>query len=415
MRGLLAIPKPGAAEGRTQRRSLQGRSAAEDGEHGFLVRSEEHTSELQSLRHLVCRLLLEKKNVVVVIAALTMAVAGYVSWRHFRVAPGQPTGKIMLAVLPFQNLTGDPDQQFFADGLTEELIAQIGRLHPEQLGVIARTSVMGYKNSNKRLDQIGLELGVQYVIEGRFRRGPDRLRTTVQLIQVKDQSHLWAPEYDRPQKDILAVQDEIAMAVAREIHLRLSAQQQADLTRLRNINPEAHEAYLEGRFFWNKRTEEGFRKAISYFQAAIAKEPNYPEAYVGLADAYLLLGGYGFEPQKEAMPKAKTGALKAIAIDNRLAEAYTSLGLISLQYEWNWAESERNFKRALELNPNYAVAHHYYGDGYLPVMGKLDEAVAELRIARELDPLSLIITTDLAKRLCFAGQDAEAFGLFNKV
>jgi TolB-like protein/DNA-binding winged helix-turn-helix (wHTH) protein len=357
----------------------------------------------------------QKLPVVLVFAALIIAVAGYVSWRHFRFAGPQPMGKVMLAVLPFQNLTGDPDQEFFADGLTEELIAQIGRLHPEQLGVIARTSVMGYKNSKERLDQIGRELGVQYVIEGSFRRGPDRLRTTVQLIQVNDQSPLWTQDYDRPPTDILAVQDEIAIAVAREIHLRLSPQQQADLARLRKIDPEAHEAYLEGRFFWNKRTEEGFRKAITYFQAAVARDPNYPDAYAGLADAYLLLGGYGFEQQTEAMPKAKAAALKAIAIDNRLAEAYTSLGLISLQYDWNWVESERNFRRALELNPNYSTAHHYYGDGYLTAMGKLDDAVAELRIAHELDPLSLIITTDLAKRLCFAGQDAEAFGLFNKV
>jgi tetratricopeptide (TPR) repeat protein len=222
-------------------------------------------------------------------------------------------------------------------------------------------------------------------------------------------------ECDRPPKDILAVQDEIAMAVAREINLRLSPQQQANLTRQRNIDAEAHEAYLEGRFFWNKRTEEGFRKAISYFQAAIAKDPNYAEAYAGLADAHLLLGGYGFEPQREAMPKAKAAALKAIAIDNSLAEAYTSLGLISLQYEWNSAQSARNFKQALELNPNYAVAHHWYGDGYLPTLGRLNEAVAELRVAHELDPLSLIIMTDLAKRLSLAGQDTEAFALFNKV
>ena len=349
------------------------------------------------------------------VAALILVVAGYLSWNPFRPTPTPPRPRIMLAVLPLQNLTGDPEQEYFADGLTEEMIAQLGRLQPEQLGVIARTSVMGYKHTEKRLDQIGRELSVQYVLESSFRRSGDRLRLTVQLVRVRDQAHLWAENYDRQMQDIFAVQDDVARAVAREIQLHLTQQQQADLTEHRSIDPEAHESYLKGRYFWNKRTELGFRKAIEYFQAAIAKDPAHAQAYAGLADSYLLLSGYGFERQEEALPKAKAAAMKAIEIDNRLAEAHTTLGIISLQHDWDWPGSEMHLKRALELNPNYSVAREMYGDGYLWSVGKTEDAIAELRKAHELDPLSLIISTDLAKHLCFAGNYSEGMERFAKI
>jgi len=214
---------------------------------------------------------------------------------------------------------------------------------------------------------------------------------------------------------LLAAQDDVARAVAREIQLHLTQQQQADLTEHRTVDPAAHESYLKGRFFWNKRTELGFRKSIDYFQLAIAKDPTYAQAYAGLADAYSLLSGYGFEPQEEALSKAKAAAIKAIAIDERLAEAHTTLGLISLQHDWDWPESEKHFKRALELNPNYSVARDFYGDGYLWSVDKKEEAIAELYKAHALDPLSLIIATDLAKHLCFAGQYGEGIEEFRKV
>ena len=348
-------------------------------------------------------------------AAIVLVVAGYFSWLRFPTVPAAPAGRIMLAVLPFQNLTGDPEQEYFADGLTEELIAQLGRLHPEQLSVIARTSVMGYKHSNKRLDQIGRELSVRYVLESSFRRSADRLRLTVQLVRVQDQTHLWTESYDRSTEDILTVQDDVAKAVAREIQLHLTEQQQADLTQHRTIDPGAYESYLKGRYFWNKRTELGFRKAIEYFRLAIAKDPAYAQAYAGLADSYLLLSGYGFEPQEEALPKAKAAATKAILLDNQVVEAHATLGLISLQHDWDWPSSEKHLKRALELNPNYSVAHEYYGDGYLWSVGKTAEAIAALRKAHELDPLSLIIGTDLAKHLCFAGQYSEGMEYFSRV
>ena len=349
------------------------------------------------------------------IAMIALALAGYFSWGHFHPKNPATPGRIMLAVLPFQNLTGDPEQEYFADGLTEELITQLGRLRPEQLGVISRTSVMGYKHSDKRLDQIGQELGVQYVLEGSFRRAGDRLRITAQLIQVKDQTHVWAQEYDRRPEDILTVQEEVAEDVGLETQLRLTPQQRNQLARVRTVDPDAHEAYLKGRYFWNKRTEEGFTKAIDYFNQAIAKSPDYAEAYAGLADTYLLLGGYGLMEQDEAMPKSKAAARKALAIDGQLAEAYTSLGLIAEEYEWDWPEAGKDFRKAIELDPNYAVAHEFYGDAFLGYTGKKVEAIAELRIAHELDPLSPVIATDLARRLCEEGKCEEAVEQFQKI
>jgi len=349
------------------------------------------------------------------LAIAVLLMAGYLASRAFRPAAMATPKRMMLAVLPFQNLTGDPEQEYFADGLTEELIARLGQLHPEQLGVIARTSVMGYKHTEKRLDQIGRELGVQYVLEGSVRRAGDHVRITTQLISVADQSHLWADDYDRKIEDVLTVQSDVAIAVAGQTQLKLDSTQQNELKRNRTVIPEAYEAYLRGRFFWNKRTEAGFRKSIEYYETAISKDPTFAQAYAGLADAYVLLGGYGFEPQNIAMPKAKAAALKALTIDDRLADAYTSLAMIAMQYEWNWKESEKNYKRAIELNPNYSVAHHWYGDGYLAAVGKLDEAVAELRQAQELDPVSLVIATDLAKRLCYAGKYDEGIERLHKV
>lgn len=354
------------------------------------------------------------RSIAVLLIIFVLVFAGFRVWRHALSKGPVSPARVMLAVLPFQNLTGDPEQEYFADGLTEEMITQLGGLRPDQLGVIARTSVMGYKHGDKRLDQIGRELSVQYVVEGSFRRAGDRLRVSAQLIQVKDQSHLWAQDYDRRPQDILTVQDDVSIAVAQEIQLRLTPQQQTDLARGRTVDPGAHEAYLKGRYFWNKRVEDGFRKAVEYFDQAIAKDPNYAQAYAGLADTYVLLGSYGFVPQKEAMPKAKAAAQKALAIDDQLAEAYTSLGLISEQWDWNWTEEEKDYKRAIELNPNYSVAHHWYGDTYLILVGKIDEAIAELRKAHELDPLSSVIATDLAKRLSDAHRYDEAVALFQK-
>src|ERR1700730_15317518 len=219
------------------------------------------------------------------LVAVVLLAAGYLSWRSFRLASPPKSEKVMLAVLPFQNLTGDPKLEYVADGLTEETIAQLGRLHPEQLGVIARTSVMGYKHGDQRLDQIGRDLSVQYVLENSLRASGDDLRATVQLLQVKDQSHLWAQDYDYRPRDVLSLEDDVAKAVTREIQIRLTPQQQAQLTRTRPVNPEASDAYMEGRFLLDRESAGDLNRAASYFEHAIQVYSRYAPAWVGLARA----------------------------------------------------------------------------------------------------------------------------------
>jgi TolB-like protein/DNA-binding winged helix-turn-helix (wHTH) protein/Tfp pilus assembly protein PilF len=322
----------------------------------------------------------------------------------------------MLAVLPFDNLTGDAAQDYFSDGLTEEMISQLGNVDPAHLGVIGRTSVMHYKHTQEPLKKIAAELGVQYVIEGSVRRDVDRVRITAQLIQMKDQSHLWAREYDRDLSHLIALQAEIAQDVAREIQLTL-ADRPADAPRQAALAPsalEAYDLYLKGRYFWNKRTTPGFQQAIEYFQQAIAKDPSDARSYAGLADSYALLSGYSSIPQSETIPKARAAALKALQLDDRLAEAHTSLALITENYDWDWQKAEQEYRRAIALNPNYATAHQWYAE-CLALQGRFDEALAESGRARRLDPLSLVIATDNGMILYYARQYDRAIAQFRAV
>jgi TolB-like protein/DNA-binding winged helix-turn-helix (wHTH) protein/Tfp pilus assembly protein PilF len=342
---------------------------------------------------------------IIAVSLVTLFLVRERIWQRSDPAPK----KIMLAVLPFENLSGDPQQEYFSTGLTEEMITQLGDLEPNRLGVIARTSAMQYKGAKKDTRQIGRELGVDYILEGSVRREGDRVRITAQLIQVKDQTHLWARDYDRNLREILALQSDVASAIAREIKLKLSSEENARLTGTSALNPEAYELYLKGRYFWNKRTEDGFAKAIRYFEQATALDPRYAQPYAGLADAYALLGSLPNAeiPRKEAMPKAKAAALKALQLDDSLAEAHTSLAFVMMHYEWDWPGSEKEFKRALELNPNYATAHQWYAV-WLMSQGKQDAALEEERRAQEADPLSTIIKTDTAQLLVCAGRYDEA-------
>jgi tetratricopeptide (TPR) repeat protein len=252
-------------------------------------------------------------------------------------------------------------------------------------------------------------LGVDYILEGSVRREGDRVRITAQLIQVKDQTHLWARDYDRNLRDILALQSDVAGAIAREIKLKLTSEESARLASTPALNPEAYELYLKGRFFWNKRSEDGFVKAIGYFQQATVLDPKYAQPYAGLADAYALLGSMpNLEISRgEAMPKAKAAALKALQLNDSLAEAHTSLAFVEMHYEWDWPGSEKEFKRALELNPNYATAHQWFAI-WLMSQGKQDAALEEERRAQEADPLSTIIKADTAQLLVYAGRYDEA-------
>jgi TolB-like protein/Tfp pilus assembly protein PilF len=308
----------------------------------------------------------------------------------------------MLAVLPFENFTGDAGQEYFSDGLTEEMISQLGDLNPGHLGVIARTSVMHYKHSQESIAQIGKDLGVQYVIEGSVRRDSERVRITAQLIQIKDQSHVWAREYDRDLGHLLELQSEVAREVANEIEFSLSGRRPIEAERNSAVlgakSYEAYDLYLKGRYFWNKRTAEGFRQAADYFQQAIDKDPNYGRAYAGLADTFSLMSAWYLGPQNELMPKARTAALRALELDESLAEAHASLALIRENYDYDWSGSEKEFRRAIQLGPQYATAHQWYAE-FLSWQGRFEEAFAESDQARQLDPLSLIITSDYASIL----------------
>ena len=305
-------------------------------------------------------------------------------------------GKVMLAVLPFQNLTGDTGQEYFSDGLTEEMIAQLGLMDPDHFGVIARTSVMHYKSMQENAEQIGRELGVQYVLEGSVRRDAERVRITAQLIRTGDQTRLWTREFDRELQSLLAVQSEIAMETADEIQQTLGTKKSGAASAAVEMSRERYQAYdeyLKGLYFLNKRTSTGFEQAVGCFQEAIRKDPQSAPAYAELANTYTLLSGYSLSPASKYMPKARAAALRALELNDKLPEAHTALALIVQNYDWDWQTAEKEFKRAIELNPNYATAHHWYAE-HLGYRGRFEEAFKESDEAKRLDPLSLIIATD---------------------
>jgi TolB-like protein len=328
------------------------------------------------------------------------------------------SGKMMLAVLPFSNLTGDATQEYFSDGLTEEMITQLGRLDTQRIGVIARTSVMSYKNTRQPLPRIAQELGVRYVLEGSVRRYAQRIRIAAKLVGAQEQSHLWAREYDRQLSDVLSLQSEIAETIAGELQVALGANwERPTVVRSGPLSPESYKAYdlyLQGRFYWNKRTPDGFRKALEVFQQATENDPGYARAYAGLADSYAMMSNYGFAPATDCMPKARAAALKALQIDDSLAEAHTSLAVIAQDFDWDWQMAEKEYRRAIELNANYATAHHWYAE-YLAYQGRFHEAFAESERARELDPLSLIIAADNGAIFYFSRQYDRAIERFRAV
>jgi len=349
------------------------------------------------------------------LAALLAGV--WLQWSRSPALPQPAGGRLMLAVLPFENLTGDPGQEYFSDGLTEEMISQLGRLDPQRLGVIARTSVMHYKHSPAQLDQIGRELGVQYALEGSVRRDAHSVRVSAQLIRVADQTHVWARQYDREPSNLLALQAEIARETADEIELALGEHPRIASAPPASLSPQTYEAYdlyLKGRYFWNKRTYQGFQQAADYFQQSIATDPNYARGYAGLADTFGLMSTWYLVPQNEFMPKARAAALRALEIDESLAEAHTSLALIVENYDYDWQTAEKEFRRAIQLDPAYATAHQWYAE-YLSWHGRFDEALAESDRARQLDPLSLIVATDHGAILFFARQYDRAIAQLHGV
>jgi len=306
-----------------------------------------------------------------------------------------------LAVLPLESLSSDPSQEYFADGMTDELITDLSQI--SALSVISRTSVMPYKRARKPLPQVARELNVDAVVEGTVLRSGDRVRITAQLIQVSADKHIWSQSYEGDLRDTLALQNKVARAIADQIRISLTPQEQAALKNVKAVNPEAYVSNLKGRYFWNKRTADGLKTAVAYFDQAIENDPTYARAYAGLADSYALMGDwqYGVLAPKEALPRAEAAAIKALELDSTLGEAHTSLAFTLDGFDWDWGSAEREFKRALELNPGYATAHHWYA-WHLALVGRNAEAIAEMKRAQNLDPLSLIISADLAELLVIA-------------
>jgi len=324
----------------------------------------------------------------IALAAAIIFVLGR-SARHTLSPPvAAQSRKVMLAVLPLDNLSGDSTQDYFSDGMTEELITQLGGLNPQRLGVIARASAMQYRHTNKGITQIGKELGVDYVLEGSARRDGGRVRITAQLIRVSDQTHVWAEEYDRDMTDVLTLQAEVARDVTRATRLNLP--RGSDSAAPGPIDPEAHEALLKGHYYWAQLSCEGFLKARKYYQQAINKDPQYAMAYAGLADTYFKIADFQCRPNwQSAVADAKASAVKALELDSNLGQAHASLGVLLMLYDWDWPNAEKHYKQAIELSPNYEIAHSWYGMGLL-AMGRREEARAQLQIAHQLDPVALL-------------------------
>lgn len=312
-----------------------------------------------------------------------------------------------LVVLPLENLSGDPSQDYFSDGVTDELITELGQIM--QLRVISRSSAMTYKGVRKPLPQIAHELNVDAVLEGTVARSSQQVRITARLIQANSDKELWAQSYEGELREAFALEKQVARAVVEQIRIQLTVEERSALKSVKAVNSDAYEAYLKGRYFWNKRTTEGLKAAINYFNQSIEKDPTYAQAYAGLADSYALSGDweYGVLAPKDAYPKAKAAARRALELDNNLGEAHISLAFALDGFDWNFEAADREFQRGLQLNPGYATGHHWYA-GHLLLFRQNDQAIAEMEKAKDLDPLSLIIGADLAEDFLIAHRPDEA-------
>jgi TolB-like protein/DNA-binding winged helix-turn-helix (wHTH) protein/Tfp pilus assembly protein PilF len=354
------------------------------------------------------RLAVPAGALVLLLAAVT-AFLLHLRSRETAAAMAPPTIS-SLAVLPLENISNDPEQEYFVEGMTDEIITDLAKL--PGLRVISRTSAVQYKGTHKSLPEIARELNVDAVVEGTVMRQGDRVRIRAQLIYAPRDQHLWAEAYEGDLKDVFALQAEVAEDIAGQIRLALTSQQQQRLAVSHPIDPEAHELYLKGRYFWNKRDPQDVAKSVQYFQQAIERDPNYAAAYAGLADAYVFTGSSS-APAEQTMAQAKVAAEKALQLDSNLADAHAALGLIAPYFGWNWTDAKRHYELAIALNPNYATGHHWYAEGYLIPVGQIDQAIAEMRKAQELDPLSPVIATDLGKELYFARRYDDALVQFH--
>jgi TolB-like protein/Tfp pilus assembly protein PilF len=357
--------------------------------------------------------------IYVVVAGGLLSIGLFLLGRYTAQTPRQSetaTGAALLqksiAVLPFENLSGNPENAYFTQGIQEEIVTRLAKI--ADLTVISRSSTQHFKSSPENLAQIARQLGVANILEGSVQRSGDQVRVNAQLIKAATGAHLWADTFDRELTDIFTVESEIATRIAETLQAKLTGSEKTAIAKRSTASTEAYELYLKGRFFWNKRTGADLRTAIEYFNQALSKDPNYALAYAGLADCYGLLPLFGVASPADSFPQAKAAAKKALELDDTLAEAHSSLALVLQFYDYDIEQSLKEFARAIQLNPNYATAHHWYGE-LLGAMGRFDEGIAELKRAQQLDPLSLIINADLGHVYTLARQYDKAIEQLRKV
>jgi TolB-like protein/DNA-binding winged helix-turn-helix (wHTH) protein/Tfp pilus assembly protein PilF len=371
-----------------------------------------HSKESSEAPSFIARTRWGQKTIWLGLAACATVVAVFLALNWLRSRPER--NRFMLVVLPFQNLSEDPQQDYFSDGMTEEMITQLGSLDPQHLGVIARTSAMQYKATHKGAAQIAEELKVEYLLEGSVRRQGSRVRIAAQLIQARDQTHIWAGSYDGAITDVLKLQSEVARAIADRIRLELPHRVQQRLSSAPQVNVLAHEAFLQGQQAWNLRSREGTAKSIKEFEEAIENDPNYAPAHAALARAYALSPVSGYMTAADAMPKAREAALRAIAIDSSLAEGHSMVGFIKAHYEYDWPAAGREFQQALALNPSDPFAHLFYSNSYLSPLGRHEEAIAEMKKAIDLDPFSPRVQSFLGRTYIWARRYDDALAHLQK-
>jgi len=379
-----------------------------------LKRDEEVAPE-QSIAPQTARRMDRTIMVVLALALAYFAVDKFVLAPRRAVVPHNSSSSAILAksiaVLPFDNLSRDPDNAYFAEGVQDEILTRLAKV--ADLKVISRTSTQRFKSAPDNLPQIAKQLGVMHILEGSVQKANDQVRVNVQLINALTDAHLWAETYDRKLTDIFAVESEIAKTIAETLQAKLTGSEMAAMAKAPTADSEAHELYLKGRFFWNKRTGADFHKAIEYFNQAIAKDPNYALAYVGLADSYLLLGNYGAAAPRDSIPQAKAAVQKALELDPTLGAAYATLAKIRTEHDFDFQQGFADYERSIQLSPNYANAHHWFA-GALVAHARFDRAIAEEKRAVELDPLSLINNTDLGWSYLYARHYDEAIAQFRK-
>jgi TolB-like protein/Flp pilus assembly protein TadD len=365
------------------------------------------TQPTSSAEYIVTEIKQHKRGFAFVLGALLLvSVVVVAGVKYFGGSNVAATPIDSIAVLPFENTVHDPNAEYLSDGITESLINSLAQL--PHMKVIARSSVFRYKGQATNAQEVAKALNVRAVLTGRVVEQGDTLNVSVELVDARDNTHLWGEHYTRKLADVFAIQDEIARQVTDNLRVHLTSAEQSRVVKHYTGDEEAYKLYLQGLYQWNKRTPEGLKRAVEYFNQAIERDPNYALAYAGLADCYALFAEYAVMSPKEAMPKAKAAVARALALDPDLAEAHAALGLIKVEADWDLPGAEQELKRAVALNPNYAIAHHWLGDGTLIWQGRADEAIAEERRAYELDPLSMIIAADLAQVLSWARRYDEA-------